>query len=332
MLIDVTTLADYLAKNEANEAVTSTLLTIATVGGQISNLLRRGALADILGDAGKDNVQGEAQQKLDVIANDLLLNALCANRHCAGVASEELEHSIPAHADGSLLVLFDPLDGSSNIAINMSVGTIFSILPHHKSGQATQDEDFLQAGTAQLAAGYLLYGSSTMLSLTLGNGVAMFTLDPTLGQFVQIRDNVQIAADTAEFAINASNERYWLPPMQRYIRELVAGDTGVRAKDYNMRWIAAMVGDIHRILCRGGIFTYPFDTKFANKAGKLRLMYEANPMSFIIEQAGGASTDAVTRIMDITPTHIHQRVPVVLGAKNEVAYVKALHEAFSEDK
>ena len=162
--------------------------------------------------------------------------------------------------------------------------------------------------------------------------MAMFTLDPTLGQFVQIRDNVQIAADTAEFAINASNERYWLPPMQRYIRELVAGDTGVRAKDYNMRWIAAMVGDIHRILCRGGIFTYPFDTKFANKAGKLRLMYEANPMSFIIEQAGGASTDAVTRIMDITPTHIHQRVPVVLGAKNEVAYVKALHEAFSEDK
>lgn len=332
MLIDVTTLADYLAKNEANEAVTSTLLTIATVGGQISNLLRRGALADILGDAGKDNVQGEAQQKLDVIANDLLLNALCANRHCAGVASEELEHSIPAHADGSLLVLFDPLDGSSNIAINMSVGTIFSILPYQKSGQTAQDGDFLQAGTAQLAAGYLLYGSSTMLSLTLGNGVAMFTLDPTLGQFVQIRDNVQIAADTAEFAINASNERYWLPPMQRYIRELVAGDTGVRAKDYNMRWIAAMVGDIHRILCRGGIFTYPFDTKFANKAGKLRLMYEANPMSFIIEQAGGASTDAVTRIMDITPTHIHQRVPVVLGAKNEVAYVKALHEAFSEDK
>lgn len=324
------TLTDYLTQHLTNcpkqSAIVSTINTIAEIGEQISDLLRQGALADILGKAGDTNIQGEEQQKLDVIANDLLLNALCANHYCAGVASEELEHITPAHSDGTVLVLFDPLDGSSNIDINMSVGTIFSILPYHKQNTAPTDADFLQQGTAQLASGYLLYGSSTMLVLTVGQGVAMFALDTKTRSFILVRDGITIDADTAEFAINASNRRYWLPPMQKYIEELVQGDTGVRAKDYNMRWIAAMVGDVHRILCRGGVFAYPFDTKIAGKAGKLRLMYEANPMSFIIEQAGGASTDGVNRIMDYTPTHIHQRVPVVLGAKNEVAYVRQLHQ------
>lgn len=323
------TLTDYLAHHltdiPKSQAIISTISTISMVGGQISDLLRQGALSDILGKAGDINVQGEEQQKLDVIANDLLLDALCRNPYCAGVASEELANATPAHTDGTLLVLFDPLDGSSNIDINMSVGTIFSILPYHHQGRHINDGDFLQNGTSQLASGYLLYGSSTMLVLTVGRGVAMFGFDTQTRSFLLVRDNITISADTAEFAINASNRRYWLPPIQQYIEELIQGDTGVRNKDYNMRWIAAMVGDVHRILCRGGIFAYPFDTKIEGKAGKLRLMYEANPMSFIIEQAGGLSTDGVNRIMDYMPTHIHQRVPVVLGAKNEVNYVKQLH-------
>lgn len=321
-----TTLNDYLHNNHATPAIQSVIHTIAQTGIQISKLLRRGALADILGDAGNQNIQGETQQKLDVIANDLLLDALTANTYCAGIASEELDHATPAHADGELLVLFDPLDGSSNIDINMAVGTIFSILPYHRQGQIVCDDDFLQKGIHQLSAGYVLYGTSTVLVLTLGNGVVFFVLDSDLGQFVLSNDCINIPHDTCEYAINASNYRYWLAPMQRYIDECNQGDIGVRGKEFNMRWIAAMVGDVHRILCRGGLFTYPFDTKFAHKAGKLRLMYEANPMSMIVEQAGGASTDAVNRILDISPTSIHQRIPVVLGAKNEVAYIKQLHQ------
>lgn len=319
------TLDKFLAQNSPNTALAQTVATIANTGITISELLKMGALADILGEAGNQNIQGEEQKKLDVIANELLLNALTASSHCAGVASEELDHATPAHANGSLLVLFDPLDGSSNIDINMSVGTIFSILPHHNQGQTPSDDDFLQKGTEQLSAGYLLYGTSTMLALTFGQGVAMFSLNPKTNQFILIKHNVQISPDTKEYAINASNYRYWLPPMQRYVDEFIDGKTGVRGKDFNMRWIAAMVGDVHRILCRGGVFSYPFDTKIAGKAGKLRLMYEANPMSLLIEQAGGMATDGVNRILDIAPEQIHQRVPVVLGAKNEVAYVKKLH-------
>jgi len=250
---------------------------------------------------------------------------LANNAHCAGVASEELNDATPANADGSLLVLFDPLDGSSNIDINMAVGTIFSILPYQRQGQVSENSDFLQAGNQQLAAGYLLYGTSTVLALTIADNVVMFSLDPDSNDYVLIEEDVQIDADTSEYAINASNYRYWQAPMQQYIDELIAGKTGVRGRDFNTRWVAAMVGDVHRILCRGGLFTYPFDTKDASKAGKLRLMYEANPMSLLIERAGGAATDAVQRILDIEPTDIHQRVPVVLGSKNEVDYVKNLH-------
>lgn len=331
--VSTTTLEQYLINinptNDAHllDATTDVIRSITQVATQISDLLRRGALANIHGEAGNQNVQGEEQKKLDVIANDLLLDALTANPHCAGVASEEIEYSIPANPDGKVLVLFDPLDGSSNIDINMSVGTIFSILPYHNQGKAVTDADFLQQGTNQLAAGYVLYGTSTMLTLTTGKGVVMFSYDPNLQRFVLIKDNVQISPNTKEYAINMSNYRHWLAPMQRYIDECNTGKSGVRGKDFNMRWVAAMVGDVHRILCRGGIFMYPFDTKDPNKAGKLRLMYEANPMSLLIEQAGGASTDAVNRILDIAPTHIHQRVPVVLGAKNEVKHIKVLHQA-----
>ncbi len=326
----MTTLTDYLNDYSPNPALSDVITTVTDVGKTISQLLRKGALADILGEAGNQNVQGEDQKKLDVLANDLLLDALAKNTHCAGVASEELDDATPANADGSLLVLFDPLDGSSNIDINMAVGTIFSILPYQRQGQISENSDFLQAGNQQLAAGYLLYGTSTVLALTIADHVVMFSLDPDTNDYVLIQENVQIDADTSEYAINASNYRYWRAPMQQYIDELIAGKTGVRGRDFNTRWVAAMVGDVHRILCRGGLFTYPFDTKYANKAGKLRLMYEANPMSLLIERAGGAATDAVNRILDIEPTDIHQRVPVVLGSKNEVDYVKNLHINYAD--
>lgn len=326
----MTTLANYLNEQAVSPALNEVITTVTDIGKTISQLLRKGALADILGEAGNQNVQGEDQKKLDVLANDLLLDALAKNAHCAGVASEELDDATPAHADGSLLVLFDPLDGSSNIDINMAVGTIFSVLPYQRQGQTSENSDFLQAGSQQLAAGYLLYGTSTVLALTITDNVVMFSLDPETNDYVLIEDNVQIDADTSEYAINASNYRYWRAPMQQYIDELIAGETGVRGRDFNTRWVAAMVGDVHRILCRGGLFTYPFDTKYAHKAGKLRLMYEANPMSLLIERAGGGATDAINRILDIEPTDIHQRVPVVLGSKNEVNYIKDLHVNYSE--
>ena len=326
----MTTLANYLDAHASNPALNDVITTVTDVGKTISQLLRKGALADILGEAGNQNVQGEEQKKLDVLANDLLLDALAKNSHCAGVASEELDDATPANADGSLLVLFDPLDGSSNIDINMAVGTIFSILPYQRQGQISENRDFLQAGNQQLAAGYLLYGTSTVLALTIADNVVMFSLDPDTNEYVLIEENVTIDTYTSEYAINASNYRYWCAPMQQYIDELIAGKNGVRGRDFNTRWVAAMVGDVHRILCRGGLFTYPFDTKYANKVGKLRLMYEANPMSLLIERAGGAATDAVNRILDIKPTDIHQRVPVVLGSKNEVEYVKNLHVNYTD--
>ena len=326
----MTTLADYLNQHASSPALNDVITTVTNVGKTISQLLRKGALADILGEAGNQNVQGEDQKKLDVLANDLLLDALAKNTHCAGVASEELDDATPANDDGSLLVLFDPLDGSSNIDINMAVGTIFSVLPYERQGQTSENSDYLQAGNKQLAAGYLLYGTSTVLALTIADKVVMFSLDPETEDYVLIEDNVQIDADTSEYAINSSNYRYWRAPMQQYIDELIAGETGVRGRDFNTRWVAAMVGDVHRILCRGGLFTYPFDTKYAHKAGKLRLMYEANPMSLLIERAGGGATDAVNRILNIEPTDIHQRVPVVLGSKNEVNYVRDLHVNYSE--
>ncbi|WP_019673898.1 class 1 fructose-bisphosphatase [Psychrobacter lutiphocae] len=339
----MTTLTEYLQSLQAQHAqvpsiepITDVIDTIATVGKQITQLLRKGALADILGEAGAENVQGEQQKKLDVIANNLLLEALTANRHCSGVASEELDHATAGHQDGSLLVLFDPLDGSSNIDINMPTGTIFSLLPHPRLGEKIEDGDFLQKGSEQLAAGYLLYASSVILTFTLApdlaqqvgidDGVLMFSLDPDSGEFLLINKHIAIDTDTQEYAINGSNYRHWLPPMQQYIDELLAGKTGPRGKDFNTRWVAAMVGDVHRILCRGGIFIYPKDTKDPTKAGKLRLMYEANPMSLLIERAGGASTNALERIMDIEPNDIHQRVAVVLGSKNEVAHVQQRHQ------
>jgi fructose-1,6-bisphosphatase I len=294
----------------------------------ISVNVGKGALAGILGEAGTGNVQGEAQKKLDVIANEILLEANEWGGHLAAMASEEMEdpHGIPhRYPRGEYLLLFDPLDGSSNIDVNISVGTIFSVLRCPEGVTQPSEQDFLQPGNKQLCAGFAVYGPSTVLVLTLGNGVHCFTLDRELGSFVLTQENARITDDTKEFAINMSNMRWWEAPVKRYVDEMLLGKTGPRGKDFNMRWVASMVADVFRILTRGGIFMYPRDTKDPSKPGRLRLMYEANPMAFIVEQAGGAATTGTERIMDIQPTGLHQRVPVILGSRNEVELVTSYH-------
>ena len=319
------TLSQFLEQKSGNltPELAQVIETIGNTCKAIDQLLQKGALAGVLGSAQHENVQGEEQKKLDVIPNDYLIDALKVHPHVGGLASEELDDFTPAQENGKFLVLFDPLDGSSNIDINMCVGTIFSILPAKNA--VTKAEDFMQPGTNQAAAGYVLYGPSTMMALTIGAGVAFFTFDPETQEFLLTSENIQVAADTKEYAINASNQRHWEEPVKRYIGELQDGQTSVRGKDFNMRWVACMVGDIHRILCRSGIFLYPYDTKDPQKAGRLRLMYEANPMSMLMEQAGGASTTGRVRILEIQPTELHQRVPVVIGSKNEVDLVTHYH-------
>ncbi len=294
----------------------------------ISHSVGKGALGDVLGSAGSENVQGEVQKKLDILSNEILLEANEWGGHLAAMASEEMEsfHPIPnRYPKGEYMLLFDPLDGSSNIDVNVTIGTIFSVLKAPEGMAAPTEQDFLQPGTRQVAAGYAVYGPQTILVLTTGNGVHCFTLDREMGSWVMTQRDIQIPADTAEYAINASNSRHWFPPVKKYISELEAGKTGPRGKNFNMRWIASMVADVHRILNRGGIFMYPADARDPDKPGKLRLMYEANPMSFLIEQAGGAATDGRQRILDIQPTELHQRVAVFLGSKNEVERVTGYH-------
>ncbi len=293
----------------------------------ISQAVNKGALGGVLGTAESENVQGEIQKKLDIIANEVLIEANEWGGNLAAMASEEMEdiYVVPnRYPQGEYLLLFDPLDGSSNIDVNVSIGTIFSVL-RKPEGSQVSEQDFLQAGSKQVAAGYCVYGPQTTLVLTVGNGVAMFTLDREQGSFVLTQENVQVPADTQEFAINMSNMRHWDAPIKRYVDECLAGKEGPRGKDFNMRWIASMVADVHRILTRGGIFMYPWDKREPTKPGKLRLMYEANPMGWLIEQAGGAATNGKERILDINPTQLHQRVSVILGSKNEVERVTGYH-------
>ncbi len=295
----------------------------------ISHSVGKGALGEVLGSADTENVQGEVQKKLDIISNEILLEANEWGGHLAAMASEEMEsiHPIPnRYPKGEYMLLFDPLDGSSNIDVNVSIGTIFSVLKAPEGMGQPSEADFMQAGAKQVAAGYAVYGPQTMLVLTTGNGVNCFTLDREMGSWVLTQRGMQIPAKTKEFAINMSNQRHWHPPVQRYISELLAGDTGPRGTNFNMRWIASMVADVHRILNRGGIFMYPADLRDTSVPGKLRLMYEANPMAFIVEQAGGAATDGKQRILDIQPTKLHQRVPVFLGSRDEVAVVTGYHQ------
>jgi fructose-1,6-bisphosphatase I len=315
-------------KGHLNADLRLLIEVVARACKRISIAVGKGALGGALGSAGTQNVQGETQKKLDVVSNELLLEANEWGGHLAALASEEMDdpHPIPhRYPKGEYLLVFDPLDGSSNIDVNISVGTIFSVLRCPEGIQDPDESAFLQPGTRQVAAGYAVYGSSTVLVLTLGDGVHQFTLDREYGDFPLTQSNLRIPEDTSEFAINMSNMRHWEAPMRRYIDELLAGRTGPRGRDFNMRWVASMVADVHRILTRGGIFIYPRDLKDPSKPGKLRLMYEANPMAMIVEQAGGAATTGLERILDVQPTQLHQRVPVFLGSKNEVERVTAYH-------
>jgi fructose-1,6-bisphosphatase I len=325
-------LTQYLIEQQRGEAQIPAQLrllieVVARACKRIAINVNKGALGDVLGTAGSENVQGEVQKKLDVIANEVLIEANEWGGHLAGMASEEMDDMLAVpnrYPQGEYLLLFDPLDGSSNIDINVSIGTIFSVLKHQ--GGPVTNESFLQPGTAQVCAGYCVYGPQTTLVLTVGKGVVMFTLDREQGSWVMTEDNIRIPEDTKEFAINMSNMRHWASPVKRYIDECLAGKDGPRGKDFNMRWVAAMVADVHRIMTRGGIFMYPWDKREPNKPGKLRLMYEANPMSFLVEQAGGVATNGLQRIMEIQPTQLHERVSVMLGSRNEVDIVTGSHQ------
>ena len=302
------------------------IAALAASTQRISSLVGKGGLVDILGSAGQENVQGEVQKKLDVISNEMMIEGLLATGHLAALASEEMDHHLPVVgplAKERYLALFDPLDGSSNIDINAPIGTIFSLLPAPDG--PVSDASFLQAGRAQVAAGYALYGPATQLVLTYGHGVDVYTLNREHGEYVLTSAGVRVPEGTSEYAINASNARFWEAPMQRYIAECQAGSSGPRGRDFNMRWNGSMVGDVHRVLSRGGVFLYPRDNKVPRKAGRLRLMYEANPMALLMRQAGGEATDSILPLLDIEPTELHQRVPVVLGSAEEVARVARYH-------
>ncbi len=302
---------------------------LATACKKISHQVNQGDLVGTWGDAGSENIQGEIQKKLDLISHDFMVEALEWTGHLAGMASEEQDEPVvipDCYPKGDYLLLFDPLDGSSNIDVNLTVGTIFSILRSPVADPSL--EDFLQPGTRQVAAGFVLYGPSTMLILTTGHGVDGFTLDQEIGEFYLTHRNMTIAADTREFAINMSNQRFWEPPMQRYITECLQGSDGIREKNFNMRWIASLVAEVYRILTRGGVFMYPYDHKDPDQAGRLRLMYEANPIAFIIEQAGGACSTGRERILSLQPTALHQRVPLILGAKDEVERLISYHREY----
>ncbi len=305
------------------------LEVVARACKSVSHAVNKGALGGVLGSAGSENVQGEVQKKLDIIANEVLIEANEWGGHLAAMASEEMDsiYLVPnRYPKGEYLLLFDPLDGSSNIDVNVSIGTIFSVLKMPEGDRGVEEGDFLQPGKCQVAAGYCVYGPQTILVLTVGDGVAMFTLDREQGSFVLTEDNVRIPEDTKEFAINMSNMRHWDGPVKRYIDECLQGREGPRAKDFNMRWIASMVADVHRIMTRGGVFMYPWDKREPNKPGKLRLMYEANPMGWLVEQAGGAATNGRQRILEVQPTQLHERVSVILGSRNEVERVTQYHQ------
>lgn len=301
------------------------LIAVVNTCSTLSHEVAQGALIGLLGSAGTGNVQGEVQQKLDIIANDLLIDGVKGCKALAGLASEEMELPVPVQGTGDYLLLFDPLDGSSNIDVNVSIGTIFSVLKKQDPSAPLQTSDFLLSGRHQVAAGYVVYGPQTTMALTLGDGVVMFTLNKVTGEFLLIKDSVTISHSTKEFAINMSNMRHWADPVRRYVEECLAGVSGARDKDFNMRWIASMVADVHRVLSRGGVFMYPWDQREPHKPGKLRLMYEANPMSFLVEQAGGASTNGTYLIMDLQPTDLHERVSVMLGSKEEIDRIVHYH-------
>lgn len=338
MLADHTTLAQFLIEERRRHPAAaghldSLILDVALACKAVANRVALGALRDGGGKLDRTNVHGEAQHKLDVLANDYFLHTTERGGALAGMASEELDEPYvppPAYPRGKYLLVFDPLDGSSNIDVNVSVGSIFSILRAPEPGAAAATADFLQPGTAQVCAGYALYGPATMLVLTVGRGVHMFTLDPALGEFVLTREAVRMPDQAAEFAINASNRRFWEPAVGRYVDECLAGRSGPRHRDFNMRWVASLVAETHRILTRGGVFLYPRDSKDPAKPGRLRLLYEANPVAFLVEQAGGAASTGRERVLDVVPSGLHQRIPLIFGAADEVALIDRYHREHND--
>jgi len=311
------------------------ILDVSIACKAIAAIVGLGALGDGASApaGGAVNVQGEVQKPLDVISNQLFLRMNEWNGRLAGMASEEMDApwQIPTRQRrGNYLLVFDPLDGSSNIELNVSVGSIFSILcaPQEvvESGRDVVEADFLQPGTRQVAAGYALYGPTTMLMLSIGNGVAGFTLRPGLGEFILTHEDLRIPPDTREFAINCSNSRFWEAPIKRYVDECMAGSSGPRGKDFNMRWIASMVAEAHRILMRGGVFMYPRDTRNPGQHGRLRLLYEANPIGMLIEQAGGRASTGRQPMLGVQPSALHERIGLVFGSRNEVERIERYHQ------
>ncbi|HTF97639.1 MAG TPA: class 1 fructose-bisphosphatase [Cellvibrio sp.] len=311
-------LFQHLRTEAVDPALTQLLETLTNACKEIAFRVRQGALAGVLGSTQDENIQGETQKQLDVISNQLLKDALLACAHVRSIASEEEDTVVAGNANGDFIIAFDPLDGSSNIDINGQIGTIFSIYRARADLAANDEAQFRQQGSAQACAGYVLYGPSTLLMITTGKGTHAFTLDATEGSFLLTASNIQIPPDTREFSINMSNQRFWQAPMQNYIQDLVRGETGPRAKNFNMRWNAAMVGDVHRVISRGGIFLYPSDNRNPKQPAKLRLLYEANPMAMLIENAGGKAWNETQPILDIHPIALHERVAVILGSANEV--------------
>jgi fructose-1,6-bisphosphatase I/sedoheptulose-1,7-bisphosphatase len=324
-----TTLSKFLIEHchAEQRELGALLIDVAAAVKAISSVAGKGALGGGQGTLGSVNVQGEEQHGLDVLANEILIDHCGWSGNLAGMLSEENEEPLDIPREiprGRYLFVFDPLDGSSNIEINVCVGTIFSVLRYEGTGKP-QPADYLQSGVNQVAAGYALYGPSTMLVLTIGKGTHGFTLDREIGNFILTHPNLTIDPDASEFAINVSNERFWESPIKRYVSECKEGATGIRRRDFNMRWIASMVADVHRILMRGGVYLYPYGTRDPQKAGRLRLLYEANPVAFLVEQAGGAASTGSRRIMEVVPESLHQRVPLVFGSRNEIERIERYH-------
>ena len=306
------------------------LVDVAAAVKAISAMTAKGALDGYLGEQGGKNAQGQTQHKLDVLAQEIMVRSCEWGGLLAGMVSEELEHPYPLPVEytrGRYLLVFDPLDGSSNTDVNVSVGTIFSVL-RHDTTELPGVADYLQRGEQQVAAGYAIYGPATMLVISAGKGTHGFTLDREIGNFILTHPDLQIPADTSEFAINTSNARFWQPPVHRYVTECQAGKSGIRGRDFNMRWIASLVAEVHRILMRGGVFMYPRDSKDKSKPGRLRLLYEANPISLLVEQAGGRATTGNQRLMEVKPESLHQRVPLILGSRNEVERIERYHAEY----
>jgi fructose-1,6-bisphosphatase I/sedoheptulose-1,7-bisphosphatase len=329
-----TTLSKFLIQQSDRSAgasdLAALLIDVAAAVKAISAMTAKGALGGVLGKAGASNVHGEAQVKLDLLAHEEMLRSCEWGGLVAGMASEELDepYVVPEEfVRGRHLLVFDPLDGSSNTDVNVSVGTIFSVLRHDRA-EPPSVADYLQPGGRQVAAGYAIYGPATMLVITVGKGTHGFTLDREIGNFILTHPNLQIPADTSEFAINTSNARFWEPPVHRYVSECQAGKSGERGRDFNMRWIASMVAEVHRILMRGGVFMYPRDTRDASRPGRLRQMYEANPISLLIEQAGGRATTGRQRLLEVVPETLHQHIPVILGSRHEVERIERYHAEF----